>query len=479
MANGRKPKRANTIGLRPEQWPWFWIMAGFVVLVFLTGGSSRASVMSLPILRPVAAMLLALALLAIRRRELVAHRVLVGFFIVIVGAVLVQLIPLPPSVWMQLPHRSLAVLAAQSAGQAGEWRPLTLDLTATRNAAYSLLVPGAALAGALCLNVWDRLRLMAIMLGLGGLAIVLGVLQVSTSPADTFYFYRLSTKFVPTGFFANPNHNAVFLATLLPMAALWASRLHGHIGPISKELIVKIIVVLLAVLTILLAGSRAGIFLLLIGLAAMPWARWSRGIDAPRTSGKSYGTAKIALIAVGIGVVGVALAMGRAGALDRLLANTASGDLRLRVWPIITNETLAYFPAGAGWGSFVQTFQIAEPYSLLKPTYLNHAHNDWLEVVMNGGAVGAILLAFVLGWWIWSLSTLRTMETGNRPQAWVGLVGILLLGLSSMVDYPLRTPCLQVLFVLAWLWVEDGRYSDLSGVRRRKSIADPGSTDGM
>jgi O-antigen ligase len=446
------------------QEPWFWVAAAFLVFIFFTGGSSRGNVLSLPFLRGVAALILVAACFSALREEVRAHRILITFLAITIAAVLVQLVPLPPFIWTHLPHRDLAVAAARSAGLADEWRPISLIPTGTRNAAYSLLVPAAMLAVCLCLTPVHRQRLALVVLALGSGAIVLGMFQIATSPEDTFYLYRLSTKFAPTGFFANPNHNAVFLAALLPLAAFCASRLDGRIGRVRKELIVNVAVVVVVTLTILLAGSRAGLLLAAMAIALMPLARTSA---SPPMSRPDI-VRRASLVFVGVSAIGVvAVLMGRAVALHRIIAIDATGDLRLRVWPIIARETMHYFPAGAGWGSFVETFQTAEPYYLLGPTYLNHAHNDWLEVAIDGGALGVALLAFLTGWWLWSLWRMAGMKRRQSVPGWAGLAIILLLGLSSLVDYPLRTPCLQALFVLAWLWIGDALRANLGSVRIR------------
>lgn len=467
MTNGRNGRRPRpTTAWMTRRNPWFWIFAGFLILVFFTGGSSRANVLSLPVLRPLAAIALCAALAAVRLEDLKAHRFLVAFAALATVAVLIQLIPLPPATWSALPHRELPLRAVQSAGLYGEWHPLSLSPTGTRNAAYSLLVPLATLALGLCVGPADRQRMLWLLLALGGVAVLLGALQITTSPNMAFYLYRLSTPFVPNGFFANPNHNAAFMAGLLPMVAFAASGIRGEVGRVPKELIVSMAAALVIVLIILLAGSRAGAVLALIGIAAMPLARRQANHGTTRrTDRRVFAGIAISLVAI----VAIALMFGRAAAIHRVVAGDAVGDLRLRVWPIIAKEAFGYFPAGSGWGSFVEAFQIVEPYQLLKPTYLNHAHNDWLEVMMTGGAVGlALLLAVAIGWLI-ALLRMRHVARHMAAIGWTGLATLLILGLSSLVDYPLRTPCLQALFILACLWVGDA----LNVKRPSVSEADP------
>jgi O-antigen ligase len=124
-----------------------------------------------------------------------------------------------------------------------------------------------------------------------------------------------------------------------------------------------------------------------------------------------------------------------------------------------------YFPFGSGAGSFVEVFQIDEPNRLLGLSYANHAHNDWLELMMTMGLPGLLLLLVSL--WAFARATRAAFRAplgeGRRaPFARLGAVILLIFALGSIGDYPLRTPSLACLFVVAVLWLYP---SDL-GVRR-------------
>ena len=47
---------------------------------------------------------------------------------------------------------------------------------------------------------------------------------------------------------------------------------------------------------------------------------------------------------------------------------------------------------GVRLGFLCGSFQIAEPARLLDSTYLNHAHNDWIEIAVTFGVPGLLLL---------------------------------------------------------------------------------------
>ncbi len=131
--------------------------------------------------------------------------------------------------------------------------------------------------------------------------------------------------------------------------------------------------------------------------------------------------------------------------------------MRARGLPVVLAMIRDYFPAGAGMGGFDPIFRMHEPFNLLKRTYFNHAHNDFLEIALDAGLPGLLLLAAAIGWW--GLASARAWR--RRPDAVVVLArlgsAILLLVLgASLVDYPTRTPLIMVTMVLAAMWLHCG-----------------------
>ena len=141
--------------------------------------------------------------------------------------------------------------------------------------------------------------------------------------------------------------------------------------------------------------------------------------------------------------------------MDRLMSRAIGEDLRWRMIPTIVGMIVQYWPFGSGVGSFEKAFKISEPDALLGPEYVNHAHNDWLELLATTGIVGFIMLllaAFALlararkEW-----RTVRSAgEAGHLLRLGYVLIG--LIALSSLGDYPLRTPALAAFFAVAVLW---------------------------
>ena len=136
-----------------------------------------------------------------------------------------------------------------------------------------------------------------------------------------------------------------------------------------------------------------------------------------------------------------------------------------------------YFPIGSGIGTFVEAYQIDEPLLLLDQEYLNHAHNDWLEILLTGGAVAALLAGVATVAWIRSAYLLLASSDSHRRDVVLGKLGasiILMLALASFGDYPLRAPSLTAMFVIAAVWMTGGRLSlpVISNTQKNKGGAD-------
>lgn len=78
--------------------------------------------------------------------------------------------------------------------------------------------------------------------------------------------------------------------------------------------------------------------------------------------------------------------------------------------------------------------------------YVNQAHNDWAQVVIEGG-LPALMIAFAAI--IWLAGSIRLIWSRRKAAAIFWLAIFAILGAASLVDYPLRTPIIQSLAL--WL----------------------------
>jgi hypothetical protein len=152
-----------------------------MVVLCLAGGASRPDVLGQSVVRAAAALALVTTFLLAQRPEDQIPRIVPALLAAIVALPLLQLLPLPPSVWQALPGRAVfqqAVTGAQP------WRPMSIEPGATVNAAGSLLIPVAVLvlAAGVRRSEWERVILL--VLAIAGISAVVALMQVSGSPVS-------------------------------------------------------------------------------------------------------------------------------------------------------------------------------------------------------------------------------------------------------------------------------------------------------
>lgn len=441
---------------RPGSSAAFWVLSVLLVICFAFGGSARGDVASLMVLRPLTVLALGFALWHLEFAQIAAHRFLFGLGLALVALPLLHLIPLPPAVWIQLPGRGLVADIDASAGLGGLWRPLSLAPDATGNALFAVLVPISVLLLGVQLDPRERFRLVPIVLFMGGLSALFGLLQILGDTSGPLYFYDVTNEGSAVGLFANRNHQALLLAMLFPMLALLA---RGRRTPVR---LMALLAGLVLVPLILITGSRAGLVAAAIAIGSVPllMGEGRRDISAGEGAGlrqqpRSPRSRWLIPGLGGLALVALTIALGRGEAWQRLVEGSSQPDGRLQILPTLLAMAVSYAPFGSGIGSFEPLFQVNEPDGLLSPTYMNHAHNDWLELVITGGVPAALLALVVLAAWVLRARTafLRSNPaSATVPVARLGLVILLLAGLASLVDYPLRVPAMAALGALAVLW---------------------------
>lgn len=368
-------------------------------------------------------------------------RVLVfaGFLILIP---VVQLVPLPPTLWRDLPGRTLAAQAVANAGLETAWRPLTLSVPNTLETALECIWLLALAVGIGRLSA-DRIRhLCAILFGLTMLNILIGFVQI-VSRGTLLDFYGFSLGDTLLGFYANKNHSALMIATgFLTGYAAFRPRASARTSQRAYFRFSIIAPVVLVMLVALVAtNSRAG---LLFGLAALAFAAlsfWDRRVDA-RLRWLALGA--LALLAVGVLFSSSDLATRSLGRFA-----IVESDIRWEAWRRSLALVRLYFPVGAGIGSFVPLYEAIEQVSWLSPEYLNHVHNDYVEQLIEIGLAAPILWAtFAIATIPATVAAWRTRARTEGVLALSGAMIVLLFVIHSGFDYPLRRPGTAVVFVI-------------------------------
>jgi O-antigen ligase len=450
----------------------FAAFIGFVIITVLLGGASRPDVWSLLLLRPVAFLFLGYACLIVSREQLAQMRGPIILLACLAALILLQLIPLPSAIWPSLPQRDVIYDVSKNLDLQNAWRPISLVPSRTLNSLLSLSVPAAALMLFASLDAAARKHVPLIIIATGIASMLLGLLQVA-GPADgPLYTYDITNNGVMVGLFANRNHHAVFLACLLPLAAgLLFDRLsRKNAGKIDQNFLFIAATIALMVFVlpyVLLTGSRAGTLMAIAGLlmAALLWGIWLRQegyrtIESPAAKGRgairrAAFLRKISLVPIVSGIVlaGVAAAvlLGRASALNRYQQLSEVEELRAQTFPVLTQMAETHFVFGAGFGSFEWLYKMWEPGELLMTNYLNQAHNDAAQWIIEGGLPAMAILGALL-WMVGGRVTEIVSDLRHRRGiSFVRIAAsfvVLIIFAASVADYPLRTPIMMMVFSL-------------------------------
>jgi O-antigen ligase len=414
------------------------ILPVFVILLLVLGGASRGAFWANAALQIVSALILAWCLLDVRLNRLgAAAWQMLGLAGLLVLLTCLQLVPLPPEIWSALPGRAPLVEGFEVLG--ADPPPLPLSMT-PEETLFGLLKFLPALAGfVLAARMAPRIlsEPLSWTIAIGAAACVgMGLAQIFSGADSPLYVYEFTNRGSPVGFMANVNHQASLLLMSLPFCAVIVSRLvvNAELGDRSIGLGLIIFTLMgLVVLGVMIAGSTAGYGLLLPALL----------LSVLIGRGRASGTVTISAL------FGVSLVIGLLAALvassPRLVGlgftDLGGGTLsRPDTWTRTLEAISDTLPAGAGLGSFEALFPLYEDAAAVTSTFMNHAHNDYLEFVLDYGLSGLVLLGLFFIWFI-----IRTIaiwraegEDGARLRR-AASVALMIVILHSIVDYPLRT----------------------------------------
>jgi tetratricopeptide (TPR) repeat protein len=292
---------------------------------------------------------------------------------------------------------------------------LSLDPEATLGELCDLLLPvGMLIATCAWGAAWWRrsgfergMRIALVVVGcvgalhaLSGSAELFGIVETSLTPPVRFY--------AP---FINPNHFGSALVLLLPAAL--AVVFDDQALPTERA-------------AWLVASVLAGGLLAVVGSSGA-WVAASAvvGLSIWRLGGVSGGK----LLLVGLG--GLLLLVPWFAWFDPR-SSVTMGD-RVDTWGLGLQTVLQFWLTGVGGGNFGVAIQPG----LTTFAGWAHAHDDWVEWLVEFGLLGLVALLF-------ALERLRPRASRWGPRADVLTIGLVGVGVHALVDFPLQIPALAM-----------------------------------
>lgn len=354
---------------------------------------------------------------------------------------LLYLIPLSPELWLKLPGRQQYAEALNwlLTHDQTPWLAISLSPQRTLHAFATLIALGAIFFATTSLPEKKQLTLAYLFLGICSLQATIALIQYSNPNLGQWFLGEYTARGSAQGTYLNRDHFSALMHMSLPMAiAFVASNIGTKSKPSDKDamayLLQNILIFVFVAMLILLGGifsrSRAGVFLVIVAvlLSSLVFARHIGG----RRSASLAAT--IAMIGTGL-----AVSIGLIPVLNRFVAIDPTEDLRWTIFADVIRGIKTFFPVGSGPGTFQDIYRTIQPIEM--PRFVNHAHNDYLELLFETGAWGILILTLVLLTMTQGWIQLRNY-TWNKYRFMKAAAGIsmTLIALHSLVDFNLHTP---------------------------------------
>ena len=349
---------------------------------------------------------------------------------------LLQLMPLPPGLWSSLPGRAGIADGYRLLGQPLPWRPISLSADSGIGVLLTFIPPAALVVLIVKARASTPLGL-AIAVALATLvSIGLGFAQVASG--GRFYLYPWVVQHTPAGLFANPNHAAALLLAAIPFVAAYAAARWSAAKKSSDRAAPLAIAGLFAALLALAIATNGSLAIVLLGL---PVAVASAFLFLP--AGRVRLARIAALIALLLAIGAGAMAIGAGYGLGD--SGRVSLNSRQDMWQGTAQAIADHWLTGSGLGTFADVYPLREDPAKVTRAYVNHAHNDYLELALELGIAGIALILLFLAWWT-RLALAIWRSPGTEAFARAATIASAALLLHSLVDFPLRTAALAALF---------------------------------
>lgn len=344
-----------------------------------------------------------------------------------------QTIPLPYDFWINLPQRDIVESIANVLQE-------NISSSISFNPSRTLMVATPiAIALVVILTVKQEMRGVhkyVKLFFLPAFAIFSAILGISQLFNATLLPYEYFSPNAPIGVFSNTNHQATLMLMAFPFLAVgaWYENNKGHKShdpKIPKLALLTIAIILFSVL--IRANSLAGylLFLPVFGTSLLIMFGNRRLV-------------RINSVTIGVTLAIILLLVFMADTSQITYQSYQSyqssviprSEVNMVMFQIISEHRIF----GTGLGSFEEVYRMFEDGTKVTNIYYNHAHNDYLEWIMETGIIGGLLLVTFFTWLIYLIYKIWSAELSfNIALGRAASISLLVVAAHSCVDYPIRT----------------------------------------
>jgi O-antigen ligase len=360
---------------------------------------------------------------------------------------LLYLLPMPVQLWQILPGHGLyseSLDLLEKAGTTPDYLALSLVPQRTASSLLAMLPLSGIFITTLILPRQQVIKLVYVFLVIASVEAALGLIQYGSGANWAFWWDIQANKQMATGTYPNRDHFAALMELALPLAiGLTAYYIHNpHRSYEEKEkshafnhALIFFTLSILLILAGIFSRSRAGLLLTIVGiiLSSITFSRHAGGKQA----------AGFNTVLIGVST-GVATSIGLIPVLNRF-AQDPMEDGRWEIYAAVMQGLKQFFPVGSGPGTFQPVFLAFQPPELRN--FVNHAHNDYLELLFETGIIGIVLMLLILILYVYGWMRLRKHHWGHFHfiQTAAG-TSLLLFALHGFMDFNFHTPANALFF---------------------------------
>lgn len=365
------------------------------------------------------------------------------------------------------------VQQAKSAELSIEWNPIFAPMlafaaviglqlfrghTAYRQATYSEAMLYISY-GLLCflitqtLHRTSHLRALAIAVSIYGFALaIFAVLQSVSSEGKLYWIQTPRNGGWIYGPYVNHNHYAGLMEMLIPIPLVIG---FSHLASRKMQRLAIIAAAIMAA-TIFLSGSRGGMIAFLVELSVFAFFALRRNTKFRM----NWIAGLFPVIVIGLLVwLGGSELTNRVSTIQTETRTEISGGVRMN----IVRDGLKMFRQkpilGYGLGTFPDVYPKFR--SFYSEVWINEAHNDYLQLLVETGALGFVVMLWFL-WITYSGAAKKIFDCAEDPNgilAFAALLGCIGILVHSFVDFNLHIPANAAIFyVLCTLAAMDSRF---------------------
>lgn len=386
-----------------------------------------------------------------------AHLVDAALLALPIGMAL-QLVPLPPALRHALaPSADEFREAVRLIAPVDAWAPLTLDPSGTW-VRLALVVAAVALVFATRARAQHDGRSIARWLGWMALvAAIAGIGRSMLFPSGRIYGFwnPLEIGASPFGVIINRNHYAAWAVVAVALTAghlfAHAARVGAAVSPTRRHaaliadgrILWMAFAVAVVAASIVFSASRSGFIGLLVAMAVLMALAWRR------MAGRGLAAGALLVLTCS---AAAAMWASPERLMDRIGDTTLMPGFRAEIWRESSALAARYPLTGVGAGAYPAAMGY---YQTRRDVFFNHAHNQYLEMAVEGGVLLSVPLLLVIAGAATAAGRGLASDAGSyfwlRAGAVAGLAGLAVL---SLWESPFRTPAtLMVAAVAAGLAV--------------------------